>query len=535
MYYMDEPTGWEHRKHGIGYDQYAHSAYANEMRRRMDYYSVNQVMQDASSFQNMRSITPRAWNNSLTGWGWDDIRAMLPDAIENVVIQPVVLPFVPTVIDNLAIVYAVPVKERVIHRKGSIDRKSTKLLNSIYDACENDNHADQLCKWTSLFSTSFQFITYDNEYKRLVKTNLPPYRVYVLPAPENPSDIQHPNCFVAIAQDNQGITSKKTDKITWQCWYGDYYWYEQSPGKEFRDNLLTVPGKNINPYRDKTGKTVKPILVTHDNKTSQIYDPGSDKLILMNQRLDRDMTAHAHTMEFQGFAVPVAKGVNPEEMIGQPYSPAGLRILPSPDSSLEFIHPVAPIGEFMGAVMRKARAFARFVGIDPELVDPDTKTVSGVARAQQRVSQAERREQQFPKWSKVEHEAYYLSSIVWNTHNTKRLPVAERYIKDEVRLDVIFGEFVPPVDPLADIMEKQRRISANLNTRAEVIAMERRIPLDAAKEVAIKIKEDNEEDGIGGDIMGDNTLGQPGNRPKMEEESEEVGTTANSGNVSLQG
>lgn len=525
-----DPVGWETRQHGIGYHSYIGSSMVKELKRRYDYYEGNQIIQEADELTSAY-ITPAEWNARWSGYGWDDIRAMLPDAISNVIVQPVSTPFVKLVIDALQVVYAMPAEERILKRGDEKLEKESSLLNEIYKQADHDRMSDQLCKWTGLFNTAFQTISFDKRKRRLIKRNLPPFAVYVDPAAEDPTDLQHPQCFVAIAQLDRGETSKDEDKIVWQCWYEDKFWYETDIGHEFQDPQLTKKGVRMNPYKDAEGNPVKPILVAHANPSEAIYSYGSDQLILMNQRLDRDLTALSFTMEYQGFAVPVAKGTTVDEMEKQPWSQAAMVILEDPTASLEFIHPAVQMSEFFTAAIKKIRLFARLVGLDPDTVDPETMVQSGVSRAQARIALIEKREQEFPKWASYEREAYWLTSIVWNTYVPQKpmlvIPRFTSVIDDEkYDIQVLFGEITPTTDPLADTLDNVNRIKANLATRAMVLANERRIPLADATRIADEIFEinakeakeimENNMDAMGNINPNDTRIGQSGNRPRSE-------------------
>lgn len=561
-----DPTGWDTRKEGIGYVNFAGSTYAEEMRRRMDYYNGVQFVQDPEP-STEAYITPKSWNSRWSGYGWDDINAMLPDAINQIIIQPVSMPFTRLVIDSKQVVYSVPAEKRVIKKNDEPDSETSDLLNVVYEQTRHDLLADQLCKWTGLFDTAFQITAYDKRKRRIVRRNLPPYAVYVDPAAEDPTDIQHPKCFVAIAQQSQGLTHKGPDKTVWQCWYEDKYWYETDVGMEYKDPGLTQKGVNLNPYKNEQGESVKPIVVTHAEESDDVYYQAADDLVFMNQRLDRDLTALSSVMEYQGFAIPVAKGVTPEEVESQPWSHAALFLLPPGDADMQFLHPAIQISEFFTAAIKKARLFARTKGIDPELVDPETKVQSGVSRAQARISLIEAREALFPKWLPYERETYYVTSIVWNTHNPrKKMVEIPRYNHplddDKFTVQLVFGELDPIVDPLADTLEKVQRLNANLSTRAEIIATERRLPLADAEKTAKEIKRINDAEKLEtkelfgpkpGEESGDEDptqtsgkgddptvtksdvgrTGQSGNRPqKTGEHASDTGgsTTASSGN-----
>lgn len=520
---MNEPTGQEVRKHAVTPAEYALGEYSREMRRRFEYYQGHQFVHAPQVLDDLP--TPDAWANSWSGSGWDDIKALLPDIYDKQYIHPVGIRFVTVIVDNKQIVYTVPPEKRMLVRSGTVDEQNSALLKRIYDAAGHDNMADQLCRWTGLFHTAFQYVGYDATYKRVVKRNLKPYEVFVVPADEAPTDLQHPECFVAIAQALPALTrtDAKLNRIVWQCWWGNEYWYEEHPGHEFRDPSLTEPGRNANPYRDDTGAYIKPLLVTHEQPAQNMYYHGPDNLVLQNQRLDRGLTALAHTMEYQGFSVPVATGMDYEEAAKQGWSPGSLWVIPGVDGDLSFKHPAAQVGEFFGAILKKARMFARLEGVDPEVVDPEVRVASGVSKAQSRRVLAEKREEQFPKWRPYERESYWLTAIVWNTFaRSKPLPMIPRYEDLEAdagyTIEVEFGELDPVVDPLADILEKKNRLATGLSTRAELIASERRIPLALAEKLAAQIKATNEADGISysvdASMASNDRIGQSGNRPQ---------------------
>lgn len=541
-----EQTGFQFRKDAVSYDEFLTSAYAHEMKRRFDYYLGNQFMFDPTWFSQASAganILPSEWNASMSGYGWEDIRAMLPQVTEEQCISPVGVPFVTVVIDNKQVVYTVPSESRDVFFGDKKDEASTELLDEIYKACEHDGLADQLCKWTGLFDTAFQFIGWDSRHKRIVKRNLKPFEVYVVPALESPGDLQHPDCFVAIAQLDKGITDREQSQreIVWQCWWQDRFWYERAPGFEFKDANLTIKGTNPNPYRDVDDNVVKPIIVTHSiTQATQVYYEGTDNLVLLNQRLDRDFTALSYAGEFQGFALFAVKGMDSAEIAAQPWAPGAAFAMPI-DAEADFKHPLSPVAEMLNAAVKKTRTFARMAGIDPEIVDPEVKTQSGVSKAHGRTVLSERREEQFPKWLPYELESYYICAALWDYHaaaDLPRLAPSTRFKaigdKKPLTLEIVFGELNPVVDPLAEIYEVLAKLKANLITRPEVLASWRRIGPDAAEKLAEEIKKVNEKDGIIADFSPASArIGQSGNRPSnMQRPGDKTGgnVTASSGN-----
>jgi len=530
------------------YKEWLSSEYTAEMRRRKDYYDGTQVVQNASLLEQVDTITPDTWRSTLSGPGWDNVRAMLPDATKESIVQPMTINLTPVIINNRQVVYMVPAKRRDIVKDGKKDEEASKTLAVLMKGCRHDLISDQLCKWTGLFATAFQMVTFDERYNRLKKTNLEPWRVHVIPSAEAPDDIQHPDCCVAISQ-NVAWESKqdKTDggRTVWQVWWRDLYWYETVENQPFMDPDCTEPGVNVNPYTDVNGESVKPIIVTHENITTQIHDPGSDMIVLQNQAIDRHLTAVGNTMEFQGFGVPVFTGTTVEEVAAQGYAPASPIVLRDDQAKFSFEHPAAPVSEFVAAVNRMLKMFARLQSVDPDMVDSESKIQSGVSRALSRMALTERREQEFPKWLEYEWESMWLCAIIWNTHtkSKKKLPTVHRFptVDETVTMECEFGDLEPVVDPLADSIAIKGLMDLGVVSLPEVIAAKRRISITAAEHVAEIVKKQNDKyrpatlldmaraAGPGGPPR----IGQNGNRPMNEDkEPSRAGgnTTAFSGN-----
>lgn len=540
----------------MDYITWMESSYTCEMQRRQAYYEMNQVQSDAASLRSLETeyIVPSDWNLAHSGPGWEDIRAMLPDATAETCVKPVPTNYAQVITDNRAVVYDEAPERREIIVNKKPDEKATDALGLIYTGCMHDLVSKYLCRWSSLFGTAFQVVSYDKDEECIVKTNVEPYRVRVI-APDGVTNLQNPEVIVSIAQDLitlGDIAQDRGNLHVWQVWWRDMWWYEAVEGSPFQDIDLTIPGYNTNPFKDNKGRPVKPILVVHDNPTvTKIHEPGSDILILQNQVVDRMYTGNAHTMEYQTFAVPVITGADLEEVESQPYSAGAPQVYRNENTKFQFAHPAAPIGESVGATTKITRTFARLHKVDSELVDGESTVQSGVSRAQSRTALTERRNEEFPKWHIYERESYWLTSIVWNVFNPgDKLPVPDRKLRPAakvVEVLVQFGELDLAIDPLSESATITADLGNDLISRPEVIAARRRIPLARAELIHKKIKEQNEKDkpkeemlgGIPGKGKPGETprIGQSGNRPTnlTERDKSKVGgnTTSASGNVSI--
>lgn len=540
------------RKGHSSYSEWMKGQYAAEMLRRFLYYKGTQVTVNPAMLENRGYVSAAQWGAAHSGPGWDDIRSMLPAATQRTVVKPFLTNFTQVVTDNRQIVYSVPAKGRSVIKGDQVMEKESDLLERIYEAAEHDTVSDQLCKWTGLFFTAFQQIAYDEEDERIVKKNIQPQDVYVIPDPERITDIQSPECFLAVRQglDYETKQTPVTNQV-WQCWWRDKWWYETEDSGPHTDLTLTEQGVNENPYKDVKGRPLKPFIVVHDGPTDLIHDAGSDLLIQQNQCFDRGFTALTHAQEFQGFSVPVYSGTTLEEVESQPYSPAAPVVLEDPQAELKFAYPAAQISENQGAVIKGMRTSARLQMIDPELVDPETKIQSGTARAQGRTAQAERRIVEYPKWAPYERESYRITATIWNYHvDSEKLVEIPRYNSpsiskaEAIKIVVEFSNLEVITDGLANAATNKMNLDMNVVSRAEIVAATRKIPLAMAEKLVDEIKERNEKDKPPSVLdkvrqageSGIPRIGQPGNRPTNPDRdaSRTGGTvTAQSGNQSM--
>lgn len=545
------------------------------MERRHEYYRGLQIVQAAGA---EGTEDPDSWCALFTGSGWEDLKAMLPQVMSESTVHPTSLNFVKLIIDNTQIVFAYPPKQVELHKKGQIEKDPTEVMNKVFDGGKVWLKANEFCKLVGLCDVAFQFIGFDAEAQRIKIRNLPPYLVYVIPDPDRPGDLQAEDALVAIRMVEDQFVTSSPNKVrhVWQVWWRDMYWYEDGGGRPYKDQFLMQPGTIKNPYtverivRTADGKKlaalkpVKPIVYMStqiDEICDQIYVADSDQKVLINQRVDRDLTGHGFTSEFQSFAIGFVSGMRPEEFKEMAWSPGSVIHSQDKDASLTFAHPLAPLGEHLNTIIKKLRMFARSHGVDPELVDPDSKVESGTSKAQSRLALQERREQEFPRWQPYVRELYWIISIVWNAHEEvdKQLTTIPRYtlpFKEEFEINIEFGELDPVSDPLADQMTLERWVDANFGTRVEVIAAQRRIKSpERAEELAKHIRDTNEKErmetekkklematqvrgtmtelGAGKPGAGKDRIGGPGNPPLLKPGEKTAATRSSStgGNV----
>lgn len=501
----------EYRQDRLTYDQWLYSDYVADMWRRKAYYDERQVAVNQNGRntaleahgEDYLDVTPEQWRYMHSGPGWEDICAMLPDATKESVVKFFGINLTSVIINNRQVVYSLPVKSRSVRVDGEVDEETSKKYRRITRAATMDLKADQLCKWSGLFTTVFQHVDYDEKNKRIKLQNLEPWRVLAFESEDHSTDLQDEGVMVCVMLQSEDLTTlhRRQDKVVWQVWWKDRYWYETDPAQPYKDRDCTEEGTNENPYKDKHGRPVKPIQVVKDVISDQIYERGSDLLIQQNQVIDRQLTAGNYTVEYQGFAVPVVTGADPEEMEANPHSPAAPVILRDPAANYRYVNPNARPSEFLSSVRAAARTVARLYAVDPELVDSDSKVQSGVSRAQARIALIERRKKEFPKWERYEREAYWLMSIVWNTFNppAAQLHEIDRFVSGDLSRpeEEVLVEYAPvslSTDVLTDALASKHMLDLNLTTRPELLAVMKDIDLDAAKEAAQNIKEYNEKD-----------------------------------------
>ena len=449
---------------------------------------------------------------------------------------------------------------------------ASRLINESYKNSRHDRSADVFCQWVGLFGTCFRFVGYDTRRKQWEWRNIPPHQVNVEQAKGHAKDLQHFDCKVSIKMLRRQFEDMGTEQgeHTYQVWHGWYFWEETADGREIEGSrrlnpyferaewpvddagypLGTEPtdGPFVHPFPASLGEDddaviwgypVKPILYQQDFESDDIFVVTSDALVLQNQRIDRALTGVAFTLEKQGFAQLAMFGVTPEDMKGASLSPGGSMSFLDSDADAKYLHPVPQAGEVMSVIVRIMRTFARSHGLSPEAVDPDSKVVSGTARAQLRVELEELREKQFPRWVDTERETYWIASIVHNAHNAadRQMPLIGRcpdpFAPAAVDLTVEFGSLEPVVDPLAEALTIEHLLRMAVITEVDVIAARRRVSRERAQVIFDKNKEHRAANAPVAEGPTGGRVGQPGNPPEnldLPPSRVGSGTTSNRGN-----
>lgn len=539
------------------WQMWEHSAYCREMKRRKQYYENTQLYQELT--ENLPTsnggdgVDPsRVWASTWQGPGWEDLVAMLPDACEAGSVYPVTIPMTSVIIDNRAVAYSIPVKTRNILKDEKPDEKQSKLWNRILDGANHGWHTKQFCRWVDLFDTAFQFVGYNEKEKSLTLRNLGPHQVYAyLAEPTATHDIQDPGVVVAVRMEDTEVTNyyaknRNQDwEPVWQVWYQDKYWYETTTPGRWTDPSMQEHGVVDNPYRNEDGDPIKPIVARTSTPVDTIYHRGSDNVVNLNQRADRNQTALAHTMEHQGFSVPVIFGLEPEEIEARGWGAGAPFHMPTTvtrnEGGIDFAHPVIQVAELSSTMDNFNRLALKASGVDADFLDPDHKVQSGVSSAQQRLALAEKRDQQFPDWWLYERELLYIAARVWNSHIPENklakfklveIPRKRNAMEEtDYRVETVFGELDPVVDPLADSLTHKNNIEMGLYTAAHVIASVQRVSLKRAQEMhdewdKYNKKYEKEKEVLGGKPP---RIGQNGNRPEKPEKEKNTGDNATVG------
>ena len=162
-----------------------------------------------------------------------------------------------------------------------------------------------------------------------------------------------------------------------------------------------------------------------------------------------------------------------------------------------------------------------------------------------RTALVERRNQEFPKWNVYERESFWISIIVWNAfHPSQTLAVPDRYPRPngvDIEMLIQFGDVDLSVDPLTEATVIDMYLRNDLITRADVIASNRRVPIQRATEILKQIQEQNQKDKPEPTSLLKETtprIGQNGNRPMVNERDRSKtggNTTSGTGNITIGG
>jgi hypothetical protein len=243
-----------------------------------------------------------------------------------------------------------------------------------------------------------------------------------------------------------------------------------------------APTETPNPYRDASGQVVVPVVsfASEDEDSAGYWVRPDEMRKTMQARVNLGLSDNAHTERLQGSGIPVSETV---QGVSSPESWAPNTVI-SRDELLQ-----VPVGRTLDFKMHGVdlEALRRGVLADIALweaveslpvgsaINNGTDASSGIALKIKTRSLTEHRQDMATRYAPAVQRLLDLCWVVWTHHHPKwRINARPAWAP---------GALGPPVDEAEALRTTSERIRMGLDSPVEVIARERRLSLDEAREV----------------------------------------------------
>lgn len=209
--------------------------------------------------------------------------------------------------------------------------------------------------------------------------------------------------------------------------------------------------------------------------TGSFWVAGGGDLVSVQSAINAKLTDLMLVLRYQGFGVPVARGV-PEDSLGQ-IGPNTCVIIPDPAGDFSFAKTQAPIAQTLAAIEFLAKNLAISNGLSAASMSVKPTQESGLSRISQSTELNELRKDQISLFGRYERQLFNMFKIVWNAHNpTKK-------ITDTARLKIDFYDPRPVMSPDKQAELWQVELEMGTISRTDILMLKNP---DLSKEDAIQ-------------------------------------------------
>jgi len=177
---------------------------------------------------------------------------------------------------------------------------------------------------------------------------------------------------------------------------------------------------------------------------------GGDDLISVQSTINQKLTDLMLVLEYQGFGVPVQKGM-PSGGSRTQIGPNVAIEIENPEGSFTFEKTNAPIQGILNSIDFLVKNLAVSNGLSVESISTKPSQNSGVARLAGNRELQELRKDQISLFGRYERQLFNMFRIVWNAHNP------DRKISDNAVIKLDFFDPTPVMSPdkQAELWEKE--------------------------------------------------------------------------------
>ena len=209
--------------------------------------------------------------------------------------------------------------------------------------------------------------------------------------------------------------------------------------------------------------------------TGGFWLPGGEDLVSVQSTINAKLTDLMLVLEYQGFGVPVAKGL-----------PMGGRLeigfntaieIENPEGSFTFEKTNSPIQAILNSIQFLASNLALSNGLSAASMSTKPTQESGLSRISGSAELTELRKDQISLFGRYERQLFNMFRLVWNVHNpTKK-------ISDTARLKIDFFDPRPVMSPDKQAELWQAELAMGTLSRTDILMLKNP---DLSKEDAIQ-------------------------------------------------
>ena len=210
--------------------------------------------------------------------------------------------------------------------------------------------------------------------------------------------------------------------------------------------------------------------------TGGFWAPGGDDLISVQSTINKKLTDLMLVIEFQGFGVPVAKGL-PQNSGNLKIGPNTAIEIENPDGSFTFEKTNSPIKQILESIDFLSKNLAITNGLSAASMSVKPTQESGLSRISGSAELQELRKDQISLFGRYERQLFNMFQMVWNAHNpTKK-------ISDKARLKIDFFDPRPVMSPDKQAELWQAELEMGTLSRTDILMLKNP---DLSKEDAVQ-------------------------------------------------
>lgn len=243
----------------------------------------------------------------------------------------------------------------------------------------------------------------------------------------------------------------KAEDITYSLWNADQF--------QRLDYIGNIIETEDNPYR------IIPFVPLWNSYPSlgSFWTNGGDDLLSVQEAIFMKLTDLMLVLEYQGFGIPVAKGLPDSGRLQ--IGPNSAIEIENPEGSFTFEKSNAPIAQILSSIEFLAKNLAISNGLSAEAMSVKPTQTSGLSRIAGNRELEELRRDQISLFGRYERQLFDMFCIVWNAHNPSNK------ISDKARLKIDFFDPKPVMSPDKQVQSWEKELEMGTISRVDILQL----------------------------------------------------------------